>query len=60
LAKFKVLEHTAGESFVIPTGDIPTDCDLMYYFEILSDAGGGWFQPDPLTTAPYYVVKTVK
>ena len=30
----------------------------MYYFEALSDNGGGWFEPDPLTQTPYYVVKT--
>jgi hypothetical protein len=29
----------------------------MYYFEILNSEGGGWFQPDPLVTTPYYVVK---
>jgi hypothetical protein len=31
---------------------------LMYYFEALSDNGSGWFEPDPLTQTPYYVVKT--
>jgi hypothetical protein len=31
--------------------------DLMYYFEILNRAGGGWFYPDPQNATPYYVVK---
>ena len=30
----------------------------MYYFEVLNDANSGWFQPDPLTQTPYYVVQT--
>ena len=59
LAQFKVIEHSAGEAFVVPGGDIPSNFDLMYYFEVLNDGGGGWFQPDPLTTTPYYVVKTL-
>ena len=29
----------------------------MYYFEILNRGGSGWFQPDPQTATPYYVVK---
>jgi hypothetical protein len=27
----------------------------MYYFEVLGHSGG-WFEPDPLATTPYYVV----
>lgn len=59
LAQFKMIEHSAGEAFVVPGSDIPSNFDLMYYFEVLNDGGGGWFQPDPLTTTPYYVVKTL-
>jgi hypothetical protein len=58
LAHFKTLEKAAGDEFVIPGGDISSDYDLMYYFEVLSDNGGGWFQPDPLTQTPYHVVET--
>jgi hypothetical protein len=28
----------------------------MYYFEVLNSDGSGWFQPDPETQTPYYVV----
>ena len=59
LAKFKVVEHQVGEPFIVPAGDIPSNYDLMYYFEVLNDEGGGWFQPNPLSATPYYVVKTV-
>jgi hypothetical protein len=58
LAQFKTIEKSPGEEFVIPGGDISSDYDLMYYFEVLSDNGCGWFQPDPLTQTPYYVVQT--
>jgi hypothetical protein len=55
-AKFKVLENRDG-SFTIPGEDVSTKWDLMYYFEILNSRGGGWFEPDPRKTTPYYVVK---
>jgi len=58
LAQFKTVEKSPGGEFVIPGNDITSDYDLMYYFEVLSDNGGGWFQPDPLTQTPYYVVET--
>jgi hypothetical protein len=58
LAHFRTIEKAPGETFVIPEGDVSSDYDLMYYFEVLNDANGGWFQPDPLTQTPYYVVKT--
>ena len=58
LDQFKTIEKAPGEKFVIPGADISSDYDLMYYFEVLSDNGGGWFQPDPLTQTPYYVVQT--
>jgi hypothetical protein len=58
LAQFKTIEKAPGDEFVIPGDDISSDYDLMYYFEVLSDNGGGWFQPDPLTQTPYYVVET--
>ena len=59
LAKFKVIERLPGESFVVPGQDVPETYDLMYYFEVVNDTGGGWFQPDPATTTPYYILKTV-
>jgi hypothetical protein len=58
LAQFKTIEKAPGEAFIIPGSDISSDYDLMYYFEVLSDNSSGWFQPDPLTQTPYYVVKT--
>jgi hypothetical protein len=58
LAQFKTIEKAPGEAFTIPGSDISSDYDLMYYFEVLSDNSSGWFQPDPLTQTPYYVVKT--
>jgi hypothetical protein len=58
LEQFKSIEKAPGEEFVIPGADISGDYDLMYYFEVLNDANGGWFQPDPLIQTPYYVVKT--
>jgi len=58
LDQFKTIEKAPGQEFVIPSSDISSDYDLMYYFEVLSDNGSGWFQPDPLTQTPYYVVQT--
>jgi hypothetical protein len=58
LAKFKMIEHAPSEAFVIPGNDIPSNYDLMYYFEVVNDGGTGWFQPNPLTETPYYVLKT--
>ena len=29
---------------------------MFYYFEILDDQQTGWFEPDPTTATPYYVV----
>lgn len=57
LEQFKTIDHSPNEAFVVPGADIPVNYDLMYYFEVLNDDGGGWFQPDPLITTPYYVVK---
>jgi hypothetical protein len=57
LAKFKMLEASpARPIFTIPAQNISTRWDLMYYFEILSRQGTGWFHPDPWVTTPYYVV----
>lgn len=57
-AEFKSLEIAAGQdSFTIPGEDVSPKWDLMYYFEVLNRAGGGWFCPDPQTVTPYYVVK---
>jgi hypothetical protein len=58
LAKFKTIEIVAGQdSVTIPGEDVSPKWDLMYYFEVLNRAGGGWFCPDPQTATPYYVVK---
>jgi hypothetical protein len=58
LARFKTIEHAPGEAFLIPGEDITAGYDLMYYFEVLDDARGGWFVLDPLQQTPYYVVQT--
>lgn len=49
------IEKPAAESvsFTIP----PSDTDLIYFFEILNAESTGWFEPDPFTTTPYYVIK---
>jgi hypothetical protein len=58
LARFKTIEHGPNQlSFTIPAEDLSAKWDLLYYFEILNRAGSGWFQPDPATATPYYVVK---
>jgi hypothetical protein len=59
LAKFKMLEAAPGAVFTIPAADISSRWDLMYYFEVLNDRNGGWFQPDPLRETPYYTVKVM-
>jgi hypothetical protein len=56
LAKFKMIENREG-SFTIPGEDISPKWDLLYYFEVLNSGGGGWFEPDPRSSTPYYVVK---
>jgi hypothetical protein len=57
MAKFKTLEaKPANPAFVIPAEDVAPQWDLMYYFEVLNDQNTGWFQPDPATATPYYVV----
>jgi hypothetical protein len=57
LARFKTIEQAPDQlTFTIPGDDISNKWGLMYYFEILNAQGSGWFQPDPLTTTPYYVV----
>ncbi len=50
-----VIEKPAAASvaFTIP----PTDYDILYYFEILNRERTGWFEPDPFTSTPYYVIK---
>ena len=58
LAKFKTLETTPPRStFTIPAADVSPRWDLMYYFEILNTEKTGWFDPDPATATPYYVVR---
>lgn len=59
LAAFKIIERSSAEAaFTIPAQDLSPQWDLMYYFEILSKDGGGWFAPDPRNATPYYVVRT--
>ena len=55
-AGFRTIDAQPGETFTIPANDVPSAFDLMYYFEILNDQGGGWFHPDPQRATPYYVV----
>jgi hypothetical protein len=60
LAHFKTIEQRLDQpSFTIPAEDVSAKWDLMYYFEILNREGGGWFQPDPHISTPYYVVKVL-
>lgn len=49
-----VIEKPAAASvtFTIP----PAETNLIYFFEILT-RDGGWFEPDPVTKTPYYVIK---
>ena len=42
--------------FTIPGSDLTGTWDLFYYFEVLNREGSGWFEPDPLAAAPYFVV----
>lgn len=60
-AATQVLEMAAKPevSFTIPAGDITGNWDLQYYFEILHADGSGWFEPDPLTATPYWVVHII-
>ena len=59
LASFKTLEAPPDRAvFSIPDEDISPRWDFMYYFELLSRGGGGWFEPDPTAATPYYVVTT--
>ena len=45
-------------TFVIPGEHISARWDLMYYFEVLTAEGSGWFYPDPAAATPYFVVPT--
>jgi hypothetical protein len=56
LAHFKMIENREG-AFTIPADEISGKWDFMYYFEVINSEGGGWFEPDPRTKTPYYVVK---
>ena len=49
----------AEVSFTIPGKEITGNWDLQYYFEILQADGSGWFEPDPLTATPYWVVHVI-
>ena len=54
---FRTLEAPAGEaSFTIPASAVTPHWDLLYYFELLDEQGGGWFYPDPFERTPYFVV----
>jgi hypothetical protein len=54
-AETHTIEKPAAPSagFTIP----PADTDLLYFFEILNREGTGWFEPDPVTGPPYYVIR---
>ena len=52
-------DHNPGnDTFVIPGEHISARWDLMYYFEVLTAEGSGWFYPDPAAATPYFVVPT--
>ncbi len=57
-SKETVLEEPASPEvhFTIPGSDLTGTWDLFYYFEVLNREGVGWFEPDPLAAAPYFVV----
>ena len=54
-SKEVVLEEqpSAEVHFTIPGSDLTGTWDLFYYFEVLNREGSGWFEPDPLASAPY-------
>src|SRR5204862_7066591 len=60
-AATQVLEMAAKPemSFIIPATDITGNWDLQYFFEIMHADGTGWFEPDPLTATPYWVVHII-
>jgi hypothetical protein len=60
-AATQVLEVAAKPevSFTIPASEITGNWDLQYFFEILHADGSGWFEPDPLTATPYWVVHII-
>jgi hypothetical protein len=60
-AATQVLEAAAKAevSFTIPGSEITGNWDLQYFFEILQADGSGWFEPDPLTATPYWVVHII-
>ncbi len=57
-SKETVLEEPASPEvhFTIPGSDLAGSWDVFYYFEVLSAEGSGWFEPDPLVSAPYFAV----
>ena len=57
-SKEVVLEEppSADVHFTIPGSDLTGTWDLFYYFEVLNSEGSGWFEPDPLASAPYFTV----
>jgi hypothetical protein len=57
-SKETVLEEPASAEvhFTIPGSDLTGNWDLSYYFEVLNTEGSGWFEPDPLTSEPYFKV----
>jgi hypothetical protein len=60
LEPFRTLEARAGAAtFTIPAEEVSAEWDLLYYFEVLHESGGGWFHPDPDKATPYYVVKVL-
>jgi len=60
-APTQVLEMAAKPEviFTIPASDITGNWDMQYFFEILHSDGSGWFEPDPLTATPYWVVHII-
>jgi len=60
-AATRVLEIAAKPevSVTIPASEITGNWDIQYFFEILHADGTGWFEPDPLTATPYWVVHII-
>lgn len=58
MTRWKVVEAPPAKAqFTIAAEDVSARWDLQYYFEVLTEGGSGWFQPDPAAATPYYVVR---
>ncbi|MFN3326155.1 MAG: hypothetical protein ACK5AZ_21870 [Bryobacteraceae bacterium] len=55
---FKTLEAPASAAtFVIPGDELASGRELAYFFEILHDRNGGWFEPDSEAIAAFHTIR---